>query len=392
MALGDRNAVFVDRIEIERDLALRLLGTTLSSSRLLSAKEPSVLNPSLVGPKRLLPFSRQLRLRLKSISLILTERIFRFFPHSLLLRIGFTVLRPLTLRVRPVHQKVGIRTGMSALAKYSVLPGESGLEIHRNLSRKAFDFVFVYSSLSPSLWVPKVLALCEARRLTVLVAGSDSTFPRQVDRRRASYDHLETQFIEQLFSHPGVKAVFAENRDQLSANILPIPTGVLEDKNLWEPLYVVRFSDFPKRREQPQVLCAHHERPGKQFDKRRAVSALARNEWSSFTTYIGEPIPLHRYRKLLRGHRFTLCVSGGGLDPSPKAFEALLHGSIPIIERNATTEAYERLPVVVVDKWQADTLTEDFLDGEYRRIIEEGEFWQKVTERTSLRYWLRAIT
>ena len=46
---------------------------------------------------------------------------------------------------------------------------------------------------------------------------------------------------------------------------------------------------------------------------------------------------------------FILCTHGGGLDPSPKAFEAMIVGTIPIIQHSTLDDAYRHFPVVFVD-------------------------------------------
>lgn len=38
--------------------------------------------------------------------------------------------------------------------------------------------------------------------------------------------------------------------------------------------------------------------------------------------------------RLMQSHAFVLCAEGGGVDPSPKAWQAILHGAIPIIRRD----------------------------------------------------------
>lgn len=53
----------------------------------------------------------------------------------------------------------------------------------------------------------------------------------------------------------------------------------------------------------------------------------------------------------LRGHGFAACPHGGGLDPSPRAWEALHVGTIPILKRSSTSDAFLGLPVVFVDAW-----------------------------------------
>ena len=58
------------------------------------------------------------------------------------------------------------------------------------------------------------------------------------------------------------------------------------------------------------------------------------------------------YIKLITSVPFVLCVHGGGLDPSPKAWEAIMLGTIPIIQHSTLDDAYEQLPVVFVRSWQ----------------------------------------
>lgn len=41
-----------------------------------------------------------------------------------------------------------------------------------------------------------------------------------------------------------------------------------------------------------------------------------------------------------------------GMDPSPKAWEAIMAGTIPIIQRSVLDDAYSHLPVAFVDSWE----------------------------------------
>ena len=50
----------------------------------------------------------------------------------------------------------------------------------------------------------------------------------------------------------------------------------------------------------------------------------------------------------LSRYNFTICVHGGGIDPSPRAWEAIMRGSIPIIRESPVAEAYRMLPVVII--------------------------------------------
>jgi hypothetical protein len=48
---------------------------------------------------------------------------------------------------------------------------------------------------------------------------------------------------------------------------------------------------------------------------------------------------------------FILCVHGGGLDPSPKAWESMIVGTIPIILHSTLDDAYVRFPLIILQSW-----------------------------------------
>ena len=102
-------------------------------------------------------------------------------------------------------------------------------------------------------------------------------------------------------------------------------------------------------------------------------------------------LPLPEYRHLLRKHLFTLCVEGGGIDPSPKAFEALRQGSIPVIKESPTADAYRHFPTVVVQTWDESEISEEFLRAEHEKIRAEWPDWFDVVERMKLSYWVRLM-
>lgn len=60
-------------------------------------------------------------------------------------------------------------------------------------------------------------------------------------------------------------------------------------------------------------------------------------------------------------HSFVLCVEGGGVDPSPKAWQVLEQGAIPIIRSHSLTEAYRRHPVVIAPDWASEHISAEKL-------------------------------
>jgi hypothetical protein len=83
----------------------------------------------------------------------------------------------------------------------------------------------------------------------------------------------------------------------------------------------------------------------------------------------------------LSKYTFTLCVNGGGLDPSPKAFEAIIAGSIPIIKYSSGIySAYKDLPVVTSEK------LEKWLHS-VRPFYEDIKLRREILYKLTYEYW-----
>ena len=96
------------------------------------------------------------------------------------------------------------------------------------------------------------------------------------------------------------------------------------------------------------------------------------------------------FTRLIEQHAFVLCVEGGGIDPSPKAWLTLLHGAIPIIKRSALDSAYEHLPVVFVEDWSEEALSLTRLKrwrDELVPLFDQSGLRRSVQNRLGLDYW-----
>jgi hypothetical protein len=122
---------------------------------------------------------------------------------------------------------------------------------------------------------------------------------------------------------------------------------------------------------------------------------MATEYWQSFCDVLETEVDAVEYGKLLEHYSFVLCVQGGGIDPSPKAWQAMLHGAIPIMIRSTVASAYSRFPVVVVDEWAPDALTRTKLQAWRDRLAylqdDPGERGRLV-RRLSLDYWWTMVT
>lgn len=105
-------------------------------------------------------------------------------------------------------------------------------------------------------------------------------------------------------------------------------------------------------------------------------------------------MPEADFMAALEAHAFMLCVEGGGLDPSPKAWSALLHGAIPIIRDSPLVPAYARLPDVVVADWHEGALCPAKLarwHAALRPWFDDPDARREVLHRLSGDYWWRLI-
>lgn len=227
----------------------------------------------------------------------------------------------------------------------------------------------------------------------VVSGGHDSTFPYQWDSRYPQTSVPEADALIDSVRKSGVSRWYAENLTSYAPVFSPIPGGILPSP--WRDS--VRFvRSRPQRAPiKKMVFCAHRDkgsqRANPQFDVRRQVTALAEGPWRAFASIPDDYLSISEFRRELRAHPFTLCVEGGGIDPSPKAFEALIQGSIPIIRESPLADAYRHLPVLVVPDWTGEALTEEILTSHLEKMQDAWPRWFDVISRLSLTYWLTLI-
>lgn len=223
----------------------------------------------------------------------------------------------------------------------------------------------------------------------VLVSGSeDATLPRQIDQRWRPFDAAERDHIQSLLGDPRLLHWFAENLDEIHPRMSPLPLGLVFPESPARPRVAV--PEIPPTASRPaRVLCAHRVREDSQWDLRREVGALC-GGLASTCTLVEEEVAEDDFVALLHRHAFVACVSGGGLDPSPKAWQAILHGAIPIIVSGPLDAAYRQLPVVLVPRWDARAFDPDRLVRWHRRCAGHHDIpalRQETLRRLGIDYW-----
>lgn len=237
--------------------------------------------------------------------------------------------------------------------------------------------------------------IARTNSFVLITGGSDETIPDQVDQRFPDYVSIGlTERLEKLHDDPRIIAWYVHNLDRYLPKMIPLSVGYWEGNGtpmLRKCIQVDPGTDL--RRRPLKALCIHRIRGGAQWEKRKLVSDLAIKHWSAFVDCI-DYIPKAQFASRIRDYSFVLCAQGGGLDPSPKAWVALLNGCIPIIEASPTADGYIGLPVVRIERWEPDSLNAERLfewREELMPYFEDPELRRAVLNKLSLGYWLDQI-
>lgn len=266
----------------------------------------------------------------------------------------------------------------------------------RNVATDQPRSVYITNNINPAnfLFFVRTVLPCLTKPVKVVLAGEDQTFPSgSGDLRHKPYRGCEAE-IAHVLQHPMVRHVFVENLDDATSpdRMSPIPVGVLDNcfslHWVWPCANWIPFQDRPH-----QVLCCNRTRHGTgQFALRRYVQDLATGEgpWAGFVHFRNEDLSHAEFLANLAQSRFCLCPHGGGIDPSPKAWEALMMGCIPIIQRSALDAAYSPFPVVFIDDWVPEAITPTKLSAwleELRPVYEDPLLRKQVLGKLTLTYW-----
>ena len=276
------------------------------------------------------------------------------------------------------------------LSNLTGLPGLASRIIHQKndetriklTSNAGSDLLFVQDSPGREDIFHEILKSNES---LVVIASSDRTFPIQTDVRYPT--GLMNPSDAENFWKGTNKFIYVENLDLTVKNLSALPGGVMPNPVTGSVRFTVNKPISIVHNAPDLAFMSGRTRPGPQWETRKRATQIAREHWSDFVYIAAEDIPPAKWRRIARKHTFGFCVEGGGLSPSPKFFDLLLARTIPIIRESSISEVHTELPCVVVEDWQASSLSRDFLEEEYLRLKSVWRDWEQVFERVTLRFW-----
>lgn len=227
-------------------------------------------------------------------------------------------------------------------------------------------------------------------KFVLLITGEDLTMPNQVDPRWQSPEQLNLikRLYNSVIANANLLHCYIENRDEVHAKTSSLPLGInpRELPNQYVDYIINYMNNIPPIKERElKVISVHRPQRG----DREIIDIYNKTDWKDYV------ITDRHYRqdswyKLLQTYPFIICAHGGGIDPSPKAWEALCMGCIPIIKRTALDDAYSNFPVVFVDNWESNTINLENLKlwkEQYSKFYDEPELKEKWFHKLFINYW-----
>ena len=224
-----------------------------------------------------------------------------------------------------------------------------------------FAIEVLYTYLLKNLLDSKFILIC---------AGGDYSFPLGIaDKRYNMFKDVQKE-IAFILQHPLLKHAYVENLDQKHDKMSPILLSFLSDD--------LHIKDVkPIDHSVKSILCYCRQRTrlnsdGEklQFNNRKIVDDLCKNEWKNFVTFEDEEISCDEFNLNLKKSKFCLCVNGGGIDPCPKLALSILNGCIPIVCKSGfpLDELLMTYPIIMIDKWTPEALSAQFLASKYEEL------------------------
>jgi hypothetical protein len=218
--------------------------------------------------------------------------------------------------------------------------------------------IFVQLEGSMPFFIKKILpSIPKDHKFVLIIGDSDHTFPQQLDVR---YNLKFLDIYEELISDSRILHIFCVHLDVPKNDMIsPFPVGL--DFGWFKPIPKLTDNfNTDINSKQLKIFNCDRIRKGIQWEDRRIVHRICSNEWSKFSVCCedeikNKPPPCIDFNKYLNQNSFMLCPHGGGLEPNPKVFHALLFGMIPIVKKFVNCELlYQDLPVVFIPDWKSE--------------------------------------
>jgi hypothetical protein len=262
----------------------------------------------------------------------------------------------------------------------------------------------VYIALKNSLaalclFEKKLMPLIIKKKIYIVLGCTDATFPSQTDMRYPKPTAAQLKMYYSVLQHESVKRCYSTNLDTVLPFIKPIPIGLATEFSKSSSKFSF-YSQFEKGSDilsRPLMIGVFDRvRNGKgQWADRLHVRNMCLTKWQKITKVHTKEKTHRQFLEAMTQYPFVICTHGGGIDPCPKAWEALLCGAIPIVyDYPSLRGAYSMLPVMYVNNWDNNDLSHARLKSELDKLhkyFTNLELRATVLYRLSLKFWWEKI-
>eukprot|EP00601_Ochromonadales_sp_CCMP2298_P016600 CAMPEP_0173229914 /NCGR_PEP_ID=MMETSP1142-20121109/7426_1 /TAXON_ID=483371 /ORGANISM="non described non described, Strain CCMP2298" /LENGTH=421 /DNA_ID=CAMNT_0014158879 /DNA_START=220 /DNA_END=1481 /DNA_ORIENTATION=- len=283
-------------------------------------------------------------------------------------------------------------------------------------SAKLPRVIFVHNYMLPHFIESTLKFMHENASFVLLSGGTDLTIPRSaLDARYHllrgfSQNKDGGSYFQRLVNDPRLIHWYCENHDLLHPKLSTLPTGFTMDNMYRDPLAWApqNYTLLDQRPLQFLVSDRVRDGRGQWADRARAVKLCAEMGAKGWD-YCLQPsekglqdgVSHDAFVSLLSSVPLVACVHGGGVDPSPKAWESILVGSIPIVQRLTIGDSYAHLPVAFVDDWAQlldppdEAALQQLLQGWVRELgpyyVPGSELRRKTIDKLKTAYWMEQV-
>lgn len=273
-----------------------------------------------------------------------------------------------------------------------------GPDIAWGYTNRLPDTIFI-QVLQQQRFHDHLLPCIPASHRFVLVTGDDDrTSPRQIDKRYEPV--MKPGTWDSWLKDERILHLFVEHLDTPSPpnRVTPIPLGL-------NPREFKSFQDGPavrelvgaveiSKRKPISMLFTNRVRSGDQWVERDQ----ARDLCSKLAHCTEARIDQKDFLREIKNYTFLICVHGGGVDPNPNLFQALIAGVIPIMAPFPGDSMYDGLPIVKTDgDWNnsdSKFFSTDYLTSKLDELapyFEDPEKRAQVVERLTMKYWWNKV-
>lgn len=181
---------------------------------------------------------------------------------------------------------------------------------------------------------------------------------------------------------------FGQNCDCIHKKFYPIPIGIANAKwghgnpTIFDSTLDILEKNAQRKHKRRQKISRLYINFTPETNKIRAdlLELFKHNPFAFFA----QRKPLESYLMEMSRFRFILSPFGNGLD-CHRTWEALLVGTIPIVQTSTLDQLYDDLPVIIVQDWHQ--ISQEFLESRYREMQTKTYNLEKLF----IDYWVKII-